>query len=85
MYQWREFAEAGGLMSYGNAYCRRIRIARTASTSEASLRGAETVRFASCPVSRPNLRLMINLKTAKALGLDDAWECFSCAADEVIE
>lgn len=65
IYQWREFAEGGGLMSYGanlQALYRRL-----ATYVDKVLRGA---RPAELPVELPTkYELIVNLKTAKALGL----------------
>jgi ABC-type uncharacterized transport system substrate-binding protein len=65
MYQWREFAEAGGLMSYGAdllALYRRLPV-----YVDRVLKGAKPAELA---VEQPSkYELVVNLKTAKALGV----------------
>jgi putative ABC transport system substrate-binding protein len=65
IYEWREFAEAGGLMSYWANLAELYRHA--ASYVDRILRGA---RPADLPVEQPTrFELVVNLTTAKALGL----------------
>jgi putative ABC transport system substrate-binding protein len=81
MYQFPEMAEEGGLIAYGTniVQVRREIVPRQAA---ALLRGA---KVADVPVEQPSkFDLVINLKTAKALGLSIP-ESFLLRADEVIE
>lgn len=65
IYGFREFAEAGGLMSYGLSY--RDYYRRMATYVDAVLKETKP---ADLPVEQPTkIELTINLKTAKALGL----------------
>jgi putative tryptophan/tyrosine transport system substrate-binding protein len=65
MYGTREYAEAGGLMSYGPNFPDMFR--RAADDTDKILRGAKP---GDIPVEQPTkFDLVINLTTAKALGL----------------
>jgi putative tryptophan/tyrosine transport system substrate-binding protein len=65
VFGWKEYAEAGGLMSYGPNLDESWR--RIAGFVEKILKGA---RPAELPVEQPTrFELIVNLKTARALGL----------------
>ena len=65
VYGYREFAEAGGLMSYGTNHGAQWR--RGAEIVDLILKGAKP---ADIPVEQPTkFELVVNLKTAKALDL----------------
>jgi putative tryptophan/tyrosine transport system substrate-binding protein len=80
MYQFRQFAAEGGLMSYGPDTADIFR--RTAAYVDRILRGANP---ADLPVQQPTkFQLVLNLKTAKTLGLTVSPSLLA-RADEVIE
>jgi putative ABC transport system substrate-binding protein len=80
VYPFRFFTELGGLLSYGNDFLDNFR--RAASYVDRVLKGAKPSEL---PVQAPvKFELVINLKTAKALGLDVP-SFLRQRADEVIE
>jgi putative ABC transport system substrate-binding protein len=80
MHGLRDYVEAGGFMSYGPSNSQLFR--RAADFVDKILRGAKP---ADIPVEQPTkFDLVINLTTAKALGLTIP-EAFLLRADEVIE
>jgi putative ABC transport system substrate-binding protein len=80
VYPYRYMAVAGGLMSYGVNTAEEFK--RAASYVDRILKGTKPGEL---PVQAPNkFELVINLKTAKALGLSVP-QALLVAADEVIE
>jgi putative ABC transport system substrate-binding protein len=80
IYQWREFAEAGGLMSYGTGLAEVYHLVGVYTGK--ILNGGKP---SNLPVQQAvKVELVINLKTAKTLGLTFPLSLLG-RADEVIE
>jgi ABC-type uncharacterized transport system substrate-binding protein len=80
IYEWREETVDGGLMAYGDSLSALYR--RVGDYAGRILKGAKP---ADLPVEQPGvIRLTVNLKTAKALGVSVP-QSILARADEVIE
>jgi putative ABC transport system substrate-binding protein len=80
MFVFREYVDRGGLISYGPN--RKAMSRRTADYVHRIARGAKP---SDLPIERPTIfETVINLRTAKALGLEFS-QAVLLRADEVIE
>jgi len=76
----REFAEAGGLLSYGPLFADGYREAGVYAGK--ILKGTRTTELPVMPPTK--FELVVNLKTAKAIGFAIS-ESFLLRADEIME
>ena len=82
IYNKTAFAEAGGLMTYGARFTDLFR--RAAAYVDKILEGRQALQ--TCPIEQPTkFELVINLKTAKALGITDPEVDMLLRAAEVIQ
>jgi putative tryptophan/tyrosine transport system substrate-binding protein len=81
MFGWSEYCDAGGLMSYGAN--QRATYVRLATYADRILHGEKP---ANLPVERPTkFELAVNLRTARALGVEGAISSILFRANKVIE
>jgi len=79
VYEWREFVEEGGLLSYGQVFQENLE--RAAALVDKILKGAKP---ADLPIEQPTrFELVVNLKTAAALGLAVPQRILALAADVI--
>src|SRR5215467_7703705 len=81
MFGWSEYCEAGGLLSYGAN--QRATYFSLANYADRILHGEKP---ANLPVERPTkFELAVNLKTARALGVEGATSSILFRANKVVE
>jgi putative ABC transport system substrate-binding protein len=80
IYEWREFVEAGGLMSYGTVLADSFR--QAGAYAARVLKGQDPGELPVLQASK--FEFLINLKTAKQIGIDVP-PGLSARADDIIE
>ena len=81
MFGWSEYCDAGGLLSYGAN--QRATYFRLATYADRILRGEKP---ANLPIEQPTeFELAVNLRTARALGVEQAISSILFRANRVIE
>ena len=81
IYEWREFAQAGGFASYGTNLVNNYRLA--GAYTGRVLKGEKPAELPV--VQATKFEFVTNLKTAKTLRLDVSSDGLSARADDVIE
>ena len=80
IYEWRQYSEAGGLMSYGTSLAESCK--QAGNYAARILKGENPGGLPVMQASK--FELVLNLKTARQLGIDVP-PAFSARADDIIE